>query len=296
MTIKSLLKQRNILKNNLQTAKLMDLGLYEHASKIQKPTIETISKSSEDTKKGLELIKKTVENEGELTRQNRAAIQPLEPLISIIKPINKIQSYENNKYVPQKTNRNREYGNDIFPIWMVGNTEYVFIELNDTDYIYNITKNNSKPIILTDGLQEIFFNNAQDKNLITENDIQTWEELLKDSGVPTQYKASRFYKDIKGISPGVFRKSRASRVVEVSDNDNNDNNEPKKGTGFKTSTVIIPSDPNQLRSDLVLQLSAAKAGNNSTFNHVNGILKEMMKQKLIKSKDYRAILREFYHI
>jgi hypothetical protein len=51
-----------------------------------------------------------------------------------------------------------------------------------------------------------------------------------------------------------------------------------------------------LRHDLYLQLAANKAGNKNTFNHVNGLLKEMMKQKLIKSKDYREILKEFYHI
>jgi hypothetical protein len=59
-------------------------------------------------------------------------------------------------------------------------------------------------------------------------------------------------------------------------------------------SVVIPSDPDQLKQDLILHLSAAKAGNNNTFNVINGILSEMMKQKLIKSKDYRAILHEIY--
>ncbi len=45
--IQRTLQQRNILKNNIQANKLMNLGLYEEASRLQKPTTEAISKSSD---------------------------------------------------------------------------------------------------------------------------------------------------------------------------------------------------------------------------------------------------------
>src|SRR5436853_3381866 len=62
------IKQRRILKDNLQATKLANLGLFEQASKVQAPTIQeiakippVITKTAEDTKKGLELVKKAVE-------------------------------------------------------------------------------------------------------------------------------------------------------------------------------------------------------------------------------------------
>ena len=61
-------------------------------------------------------------------------------------------------------------------------------------------------------------------------------------------------------------------------------------------TITIPSDSDQLNHDLVLQLSAAQAGNNNTFNTANALMKEMLKQKIISGKDYRRILKHVYHV
>ena len=69
---------------------------------------------------------------------------------------------------------------------------------------------------------------------------------------------------------------------------------PKGGEGIKT--ITIPSSPDQLNHDLVLQLSAAQAGNNNNFNTANALMKEMLKQKIINGKDYRRILKHVYHI
>jgi hypothetical protein len=119
--------QRNILKNNFQAKKLLDLGLYEQAVQLQKPTTETITKSSEDTKKELQLIeselnkvKRTIENEGELTRQNDKNIIPIisdsaKQSLLPIKPLNKIQQYDN-KYVPQKTSKTINKSGETFTI------------------------------------------------------------------------------------------------------------------------------------------------------------------------------------
>ena len=51
--------------------------------------------------------------------------------------------------------------------------------------------------------------------------------------------------------------------------------------GFVQSNIIIPSNPDQLRHDLLLQLSASEAGNNNTFTNSNALMKEMMKQRIL---------------
>jgi hypothetical protein len=48
--------------------------------------------------------------------------------------------------------------------------------------------------------------------------------------------------------------------------------------------------------DLELQLQAHAAGHKGTFSTVNAILKQLLLQKQIKSKDYRGVLRKYYHV
>ena len=46
----------------------------------------------------------------------------------------------------------------------------------------------------------------------------------------------------------------------------------------------------------MLQLADAEAGNNNNFNYTNALMKEMLSQKLITSKDYRGVPRKYFHI
>ncbi len=110
--IQRTLQQRNILKNNFQANKLMNLGLYEKAAELQKLTTEAISKSSDFNREAqeklaskLELVKKTIENEGELTRhtqqQNHAIVSnsnESDNSFTNVIPLDKHQEYDN-KYV-----------------------------------------------------------------------------------------------------------------------------------------------------------------------------------------------------
>ena len=56
----------------------------------------------------------------------------------------------------------------------------------------------------------------------------------------------------------------------------------------KTNNVlIVPSDPNDIVNELLLQLQATEAGNNNTFNYVNALLKELLNKKIVTIKDNR---------
>ena len=77
----------------------------------------------------------------------------------------------------------------MFPIWRIGDSKpnYVVIGTNGKEYIHNIDIYN--PIEITPGLNELSFNDAKDKSIITKDDIDTWERLLLESGIPKQYKS-----------------------------------------------------------------------------------------------------------
>ena len=54
------------------------------------------------------------------------------------------------------------------------------------------------------------------------------------------------------------------------------------GRGIRNSepsTLLIPSDPDKLKDDLMLQLADVEAGNNNNFNYTNALMKEMLSQK-----------------
>jgi hypothetical protein len=327
------IQAKNQLRNMFLSKKLMDLGLYEQAVKLQQPTTEIISKSSEDNKKGiqdvqgnLQLIKKTIENEGELLRQQKQQILSLPQTIQNtqdtdydnLSPVEKT-SY-NLKYILQQKNETYSAQNGKeYPIWRIGESQinYILVKINGKECILNITTRGSKPIKVTEGLDELFFNGALDRNKITTDDINTWKQILKESGIPEQYKSSKFFKDIMGDVAGISPQPRKSVKRKTLKRDEDletpfldDSGTPKyhykesekEGEGLKKikhkrePIIVIPSNPDQLRSELLQQLSEAKSGNNNTFNHVNGILKELLKQKEIKAKEYRDVLREFYHI
>jgi hypothetical protein len=114
---------------------------------------------------------------------------------------------------------------------------------------------------------------------------------MKDATM-TDFKNSEYWKRINTKAP-------AFRVTELDESKiqgyaDSTPKKKKKGTGVET--ITIPSDPNQLREELVKQLSACRSGNNNTFNYTNALMKEMLNQKLITGKDYRSILKTYFHV
>src|SRR5438093_12296500 len=80
--VEDVIKQRKILKHNLQATKLMNMGLFEQASKLQAPTTQAIatiapaiSKTADDTKKELELVRKAIEQS---RQQSSMELKPLD--------------------------------------------------------------------------------------------------------------------------------------------------------------------------------------------------------------------------
>ena len=55
------LNQRRILKRNLDSKKMLELGLYEKAAETQKPITDAVALSSEENKKELESLRNTID-------------------------------------------------------------------------------------------------------------------------------------------------------------------------------------------------------------------------------------------
>jgi hypothetical protein len=306
--IRKTLKQRKLLHDSFQAKKLYELGLYDEASKLQKPTTEAIINASQSGIKGneklqneLESLKNVIESESKLIPAENN--QPI--FKSLVTPLDKVQNYDS-KYVPQPTGDSRTVDENEYSIWKLGKHKYTFVEMNDVEYVHNLSLTNYTPIKLTEGLSEIFFNNGLDRHIITTDDIDTWERMLRESQTPVGYKNSAFYQRIIGKTTKSPRKSKKSHTIHkvttddhvpISSNDGPSqyNNNSSIGEGINSPT-IIPSDPKELEKEFFLQMSAYEAGNKNTFNYVNALMKEMMRKKMINGKDYRKVLRYYYHI
>ena len=57
------IKSRNNLKNMYQAKQMMNMGLYEEASKLQEPITKVISETSKDTKNELEKVRNAIESQ-----------------------------------------------------------------------------------------------------------------------------------------------------------------------------------------------------------------------------------------
>ena len=170
--------------------------------------------------------------------------------------------------------------NEEFDVWKFnslskGNVgRFILFTHNNKEYIWNKTFDQS-PLLLSPGLNEILFNNAANHAIIQSEDIKRWEHLIIQAGLGSSYKSSKIYRD-----------SLSHPVEEV------------VGEGIKCGckTETIPSKREDLIKELHLQLQATEAGHDDTFNYSNALMREMLKQKILKSKDYRDILRNYFHI
>ncbi|MCY7362005.1 MAG: hypothetical protein LH629_08070, partial [Ignavibacteria bacterium] len=114
----------------------MDLRLYEEAAQLQKPTTDVITTSSDVTKmelskisNELETLKKTIENQGELTRQQKVIPSTTEesqlPFNNNISPLDKSSSM--NKYVLSKTDSFFTLEGVDYPLWSFSGTNVNYI-------------------------------------------------------------------------------------------------------------------------------------------------------------------------
>ncbi len=123
-----------------------------------------------------------------------------------------------------------------------------------------------------------------DISIITADDVKKWEEIVRNEGLGSNYKSSRLYKVFKRA--GLIRDVVSQQQSWI-----------PTGSGLKPDNIIyIPTDPEELKNEFILLLAATKAGHNNTFNTTNVLMKEMLKQKLINSKKYISILREYFYL
>src|SRR5438093_5757618 len=234
----------------------MNMELFEQAAKIQAPTTQAIatiapvitgvsdaiSKTADDTKRELEQVRKAIE---------------ASPAGEVPKPLNILSSEK--LYNLIKTNVNVKTVAGDLPAWKFNSRSQnqgrikVF-EKGGQEYVWNIPEM-ANAITLTAGLKELLFNDAADEHIINLADIKNWMELITTSGLGHTYKRSDIFKNKIRII-----QNRLETMGTL---------QPKVGVGLKaltltpSKTVIIPSDPDRLRSELVLQLAAIKAGKNN---------------------------------
>ena len=276
------IRARNNLRNMYHNNQLSNLGLYEQVSKIQKPITKAIAETSKDTKDELEKVRNAIESQPKPLAALPA--QQSHPLVEDAEDT-EIQNIINNKNGSRQTNNtltlaNNPHGVRVYTIGSADNNKQLFGLKNNTTLVNIDSKEEYK--IPSVGVSKLLFEPKPTEDNITKEDVDEYQGFLEHYHFNITQDSKR--KIIQKYYPQTPIRQRQSFVVPE-----------REGEGVK-ETVLIPSDPGKLREALILQLLDVEAGNNNNFNYTKALMKEMLSQKLINSKDYRAVLRAYFHI
>jgi hypothetical protein len=278
------IQARKKLKNIFQAKQLENLGLYEEAARLQEPITKTITETSAETKKELEKVRNAIEHQHQSLVPLAASQQP-----TIVTPEDaEIVSIINNETSSGLTN------NTLSLISTINNAKAFTIGSGKNKELFGLKNRTLVNIdskeeytIPTVGVAKLLFQSKPTEDDITKDDVDEYKRFLD------QYKFPITQNSKRKILQKFYPKTVAIPADKVGTTIGEGVSDSKQ-CGVKVMT--IPSDPNKLREALILQLADVQAGNNNNFNYTNAILKEMLSQKLITSKDYRAILKECFHV
>ena len=278
------IRSRNNLRNMYQAKQMMNMGLYEEAYKLQEPITKAILETSKDTKNELEKVRKAIENQA-LAALPAQSQQPSQPLIEDPDDIEILNIINNESATSSRpTNNTLTYIKTInnvkaYSVGSADNNKQLFGLKNTT--LVDISSNNEYKIPSV-GVAKLLFQSKPSEDNITKDDVDEYKAFLDHYKFNITQDSKR--KIIQKYYPQTPIRQRQSFVVPE-----------REGEGVK-ETVLIPSDPGKLREALILQLLDVEAGNNNNFNYTNALMKEMLSQKLINSKDYRGVLRAYFHV
>ena len=286
-------KQQKILKNNFLAKNIIDQGLYQEAEKLQKPTIEAINSIKPSIDANNILPKKSLDNKNpiEYNVNNPEELeQSSKEIINIIKNAEKPTKYSTSTLKPiQKSESGIQgyiLGTSSKDGELFGLKDNTLLNINGKD----------KYTIPSIGVAKLLFEyNPTDEN-ITKEDVDEYKNFLQ------HYKFTASHSNKKLIIQKYYPKipKKSYKIEDVSEQSTDIPS--TSGTGLldknkKTNNVlIVPSDPNDIVNELLLQLQATEAGNNNTFNYVNALLKELLNKKIVTIKDYRYILKVYFHV
>ena len=305
------IQARNDLRNMFQANQLRNMGLYEQAARMQEPFTKTITETAEETKRELKKVRSALENQPNrlpavlpansvasiastesIQQQQQASVASTESIQpTVITPddseiLNIIN--HNNETSSTLTNNTLTYINTINDVKAFsigsGKNKQLF-GLKDTTLV-NIGSN-EEYLIPSVGVAKLLFHSRPTEDGITKDDVDEYKSFLDryNFSITQDHKRKiiqKFYPNVRAT------KQKQSLIESVQENPIQ-----KQGQGI---SLIVPSDPNKLREELILQLSDTQAGNNNNFNYTNAIMKEMLSQKLLTSKEYRRVLNNFFHI
>jgi hypothetical protein len=290
--IKSLINNRKILKNNFLSKNLLNQGLYEEAAKLQQPTIESINKTSNEIKLLRDVVEKPKNSSDVKSLMKQSLLTLPEPIISTPED-EEILNIINN--ITQSTSTNCTLNflkKDVsgISLYSLGVSNKEIFALKNTS-LYNLTSNENYQLPSVGVSKLLFEHNPSDEN-ITKEDIDEYKKFL------TKYKFNITQANKRKIYYKFYPSKNNSGPIIEDLSTNSNLNEEVIGDGIKPNikTIVLPSNNNDLINDLMLQLSAVDAGNNGNFNYVNSLLKESLKRKIINAKDYRNILKVYFHI
>jgi hypothetical protein len=275
--VKDFLKTRQNIKHNFEQEKQLKMGFREETEKLFKPITESISEQNIAHKRELNFLgDKLVSNQGKIYQK---ITQPLAITGSDTKAAKHLQVSELiQKYLSDnKKKSNAIYSikhNPVSNVFSIGNSVIKFDN--------NFMEIAGRKYNATEGLMELLIKKDPDIEILTEQDIKDYKEILE--------KTNAIYQNADPSSKKLAS-DRSAKWVIISDK--LFPNTIKK-SGGNLNVIFLPSDPKELINQLQLSLASYSAGNNGEFNKINAILDGLLKMRTITKNDYIKIHKNIF--
>ena len=252
------------LQNQVKIVRLQDkLGeqnFHEDMTKVFEPLTDTLKKTSENITKTI--TENSINNNKAIENLNEKVLESMNDkglidssLIEVIKFDNKGQFRLTKD--PNSTKPNDFLINEKVPVTIFSN----MLTFRDTKKVFKIEGDLYK--VITDYIFNVAHSNKQNRQIIYEFGKEM-KYKLKNKGRPS------------------IRHNSMIRLL---------NQSPIKASGF-SKTIILSSDPNELRDRLKLLLQEKHGGNNSNLidEEIVAIVDKLLEYKCISKKQHKQIL------
>ena len=275
------LKTKKNIQQNFLNERLGDFNQQFDLTKLYKPITDAQQAAAAATNLELAKIKEATQS---LPAQLKALTFPQYPSIQAAEedPVESVRTLELGEIATQYLQKYASNKRDVdttFGLYSKDGNFYIGkspVTIQNNDLTIGDTTYSGTP-----GLWELLTLKNPDDNIYTYEDLINYQEIIINSNAmqrddnPNKPKASRSEKYKELIKP--LWDATKQKITKVP-------------TGSSLSTIILPSDPNELIDMLGLRMASFKAGNNGVRNEIISISDTLKSMGVLDSSSYKSLM------
>jgi hypothetical protein len=275
------LKLRRQLKDDFEQQKDKNQEQSTDLNKVFEPILNNNKEMVKEVKESLETFTNDLNNTLPTLLDNDINNEP-----TVINVDNIISEYLKNSSSKSNSGYSLKY-NKGSKTFSIGNKEVI---LENDKIIFD-----NKEYKATNGLMELLTRKEPNKTLLTEEDIQIYGDMLKNSNAIYQgfnpenkrlnTDSSKKWKFLKEYYPELFVDTKLGKGLK----------KKVKRLEKLNEIILLPDDIVALSKMLKLSILSYKSGNNGEYNKINALLDELKRRKVISLSEFSQIYSDVFY-